>query len=123
MSKSQATIVPKTAGFDWRAYVTIAGPDHWFKNVFMLVGVLLAVFCHVEYLSVSSIATLLIGIVATCIVASSNYVINEILDALPDRHHPVKRNRPIPSGRVWLPLAYFEWIALAVVGLAPRGDH
>jgi decaprenyl-phosphate phosphoribosyltransferase len=117
VSKSPAPVVPKNAGFDWRAYVAIARPDHWFKNVFMLVGVLLAVFCHVEYLSVSRIMNLFVGIVATCIVASSNYVINEILDAPPDRHHPVKRNRPIPSGRVSLPLAYFEWIALAVVGL------
>jgi 4-hydroxybenzoate polyprenyltransferase len=51
-------------------------------------------------------------------VASSNYVINEVLDARHDRHHPVKRNRPIPSGQVKLPLAYAEWIGLGAVGLA-----
>jgi 4-hydroxybenzoate polyprenyltransferase len=50
-------------------------------------------------------------------VASSNYVINEILDAPMDRHHPVKRHRPIPSGRVALPWAYFEWLALGILGL------
>ena len=45
-------------------------------------------------------------------------MINEILDAPSDLGHPTKRNRPIPSGRVKLPLAYLEWIALGVLGLA-----
>ena len=105
-------------GFDWKAYVAIARPDHWFKNVFMLIGVVLALFCQVDASLSSHIGTLIIGFVATCIVASSNYVINEILDAPMDRHHPVKRHRPIPSGRVSLPLAYAEWFLLGVIGLA-----
>jgi 4-hydroxybenzoate polyprenyltransferase len=57
------------------------------------------------------------ALAATCLVASSNYVINEILDAPTDVHHPVKRHRPIPSGRVKLPLAYLEWLGLGVCGL------
>lgn len=105
-------------GFDWRAYSDIARPDHWFKNVFMLVGVLLALFCQPSGITVSHSLALLVGFIATCIVASSNYVINEILDAPMDRFHPVKRNRPIPSGRVSLPLAYVEWLALGVIGLS-----
>ena len=108
----------KTATFDWLAYVAIARPDHWFKNVFMLVGVLLALFCQVDFIGASNLPMLIVGFVATCIIASSNYVINEILDAPLDRHHPVKRNRPIPSGRVLLPLAYLEWLVLGVLGLA-----
>src|SRR4029079_14980866 len=52
-----------------------------------------------------------------CLVASSNYVINEVLDAPSDLSHPVKRNRPVPSGRVSVPLAYVQWIALMVVGV------
>jgi 4-hydroxybenzoate polyprenyltransferase len=106
------------SGFDWQAYVAIARPDHWFKNVFMLVGVLLAFFCQVDFWGNSSIVTLFIAFAATCIVASSNYVINEILDAPPDRHHPVKRHRPIPSGRVVVPIAYLEWLTLGIIGLA-----
>jgi decaprenyl-phosphate phosphoribosyltransferase len=102
----------------WRAYVAIARPDHWFKNGFMAVGVLLALF----YYANSSVAvqpwTLLVALASVCLVASSNYVINEILDAPTDRHHPVKRRRPIPSGKVRLPLAYAEWLGLGVAGLA-----
>ncbi|MCI0464836.1 MAG: UbiA prenyltransferase family protein [Gemmataceae bacterium] len=99
------------------AYVSIARPDHWFKNVFMLAGVLLAYFCYPQALQVDRILPFLAALLATCLLASSNYVINEILDAPCDRSHPVKRHRPIPSGRVWLPAAYAQWILLAIAGL------
>lgn len=99
-------------------YAAIARPDHWFKNIFMLLGVLLACFYHPDVLGWSMLVHLGWAFVATCLIASSNYVINEILDAPRDRSHPVKRHRPIPSGRVWLPAAYAEWIALGILGLA-----
>jgi len=105
-------------GLDWWAYVEIARPDHWFKNVFMLIGVVLAMFCQESFSLWDNLGKLIVGFVATCIVASSNYVINELLDAPLDLYHPVKRNRPIPSGRVRLPLAYAEWLGLGALGLA-----
>jgi 4-hydroxybenzoate polyprenyltransferase len=107
----------KNRRIDWWAYVEIARPDHWFKNVFMLAGVLLAMFCEVNFLNTASLAKLVVGFVATCILASSNYVINELLDAPMDRFHPVKRHRPIPSGRVNQALAYVEWFVLGGLGL------
>lgn len=97
-------------------YVQIARPDHWFKNVFMLAGVVLAIFYFYD-LAAFSWLTLAIALVSTCLVASSNYVINEILDAPTDLDHPVKRYRPIPAGRVKLPVAYMEWLLLAAAGL------
>ena len=57
------------------------------------------------------------ALIATCLVASSNYVLNELLDGPQDRLHPVKRHRPVPSGQVKPALAYAEWIGLAIVGL------
>lgn len=97
-------------------YIQIARPDHWFKNVFMLAGVVLAIFYFYD-LAAFSWLMLAVGLLSTCLVASSNYVINEILDAPTDLDHPVKRNRPIPAGLVSLPLAYAEWLLLAVIGL------
>ncbi len=79
-------------------YVSIARPDHWFKNVFMVAGVMLALFCHPETLGWDRLVPFLCAVAATCLLASSNYVINEILDAPSDRSHPKKRLRPIPSG-------------------------
>ena len=99
-------------------YVAIARPDHWVKNVFMVLGVLLAYFYHPELAKKGAIVQIIWAVATTCLIASSNYVLNEILDAPTDRNHPVKRHRPVPSGQVILSLAYAEWILLGVIGLA-----
>lgn len=98
-------------------YVSIARVDHWNKNVFMALGVVLAYFCHPAAFTPWTVVSLAVAVFATCLIASSNYVLNEILDAPTDRSHPLKRNRPIPSGLVKVPLAYAEWILLGVCGL------
>jgi 4-hydroxybenzoate polyprenyltransferase len=98
-------------------YVSIARPDHWFKNVFMALGVVFAYFYHPELLGAYSFLALGWALAATCLIASSNYVINEILDAPTDLSHPVKRHRPIPSGKVNLTAAYAEWVLLGAAGL------
>jgi len=100
-----------------RPYVQIARVDHWFKNAFMGLGVLLAVFYRPELFTWANMPPLAIALVATCLIASSNYVLNEILDAPTDLAHPQKRFRPIPSGRVRLSIAYAEWLLLGAVGL------
>ena len=64
------------------SYVSIARPDHWFKNVFMLFGMLLAYLYHPELLGEFEFGILIWAVASTCLVASSNYVINEILDAV-----------------------------------------
>jgi decaprenyl-phosphate phosphoribosyltransferase len=99
-------------------YISIARPDHWLKNVFMLIGVVLACFYKPALFWSLDLIRLIAAFAATCLVASSNYVLNEILDAPTDAHHPEKQNRPIPSGRVWLPAAYAWWLLLGAVGFA-----
>lgn len=98
-------------------YLLIARPDHWFKNAFMLLGVLLAVFYQQSLLAWESLAPLAIAVAVTCLIASSNYVINEVLDAPYDSMHPTKRYRPVPSGQVVPVLAWIEWAVLAAAGL------
>lgn len=106
------------SNLDPLAYFEIARPDHWFKNIFVLPGIALGYFFYPTYWQgLESLTGIVIALVATCLVASSNYVINEILDAPSDRHHPLKHARPIPSGRVNLGIAYGEWLLLAVLGL------
>ena len=99
-------------------YVQIARIDHWFKNAFMLLGVVVAVFVEPSLWSMSSIPPLLIGLLATCITASSNYVINETLDAAFDRKHPTKKRRPAANWEIRRRWAIVEWIGLAILGMA-----
>ena len=101
-----------------RPYVSIARPDHWFKNVFMLAGIVLAYFYNHGHLESFNAVSVVWALASVCLVASSYYVLNEILDAGSDRDHTVKCRRPVPSGQVSVPLAYLEWILLGIAGLA-----
>jgi 4-hydroxybenzoate polyprenyltransferase len=92
-------------------------PDHWFKNIFMLPGMFLAV--HFDGLDVLRTRWLfaLEAIAATCLIASANYVINEWLDRSFDAFHPVKKNRPSVGAAVEGPYVYALYVILSVAGL------
>jgi 4-hydroxybenzoate polyprenyltransferase len=100
-----------------RGHLQIARIDHWFKNVFVLPGIIAAIGVDPGGAQSGLWMRMLIGLISICLVASSNYVINEVLDAPSDRSHPIKRFRPVPSGKVSLPLAYVQWIALGIIGI------
>jgi len=94
---SLTSIAEQPARIDVWAYVQIARIDHWFKNTFMILGVILAVFYEPQVAVWSSVPALIIAVVATCLVASSNYVLNELLDGPNDMLHPEKRRRPVSA--------------------------
>jgi 4-hydroxybenzoate polyprenyltransferase len=98
-------------------YIQIARIDHWFKNTFMLLGVLLALFYEPTLFTWASVLRLSFAVMATCFVASSNYVLNELLDAPQDRFHPVKKHRPVPSELIQPTFAVLEWLLLGATGL------
>jgi len=98
-------------------YVEIARPDHWAKNIFVLPGIVLALWIAPDLDLTNLAINTYIGLCSICLIASSNYVLNEIMDGPADRHHPTKKKRPVPSGRVKLPLAYAEWLALMALGM------
>jgi decaprenyl-phosphate phosphoribosyltransferase len=100
----------------FRDYIRIARVDHWVKNVFVLPGIAVALAVDHSRLASWSWLGFVLGMLAVCLVASSNYVINEILDAPSDSAHPTKSARPVASGRVNLRWAYAEWIVLGTVG-------
>lgn len=101
-----------------RGHVAIARIDHWFKNVFVLPGIVAGISADYARVPHGLLARSMLGLVSICLVASSNYVINEVLDAPSDLEHPLKRNRPVPAGQVYIPLAFVQWIALMIIGVA-----
>ena len=91
--------------------------DHWIKNLFVLPGLLVALTVEPKKAAFELVSAMLLGILAIGLVASSNYVINEVLDARYDRENPTKRQRPVPTGQVNVQLAYLQWVALMIVGV------
>ena len=98
-------------------YVSIARPDHWFKNIFMLPGIALAIILDNVSFGPQLILDLVIAIIATCAVASANYTINEWLDAETDKFHPIKKSRPSVQGGVNALGVYSQWTLLSIIGI------
>src|ERR1051325_8882885 len=100
-----------------RAHLRIARADHWIKNLLVLPGIVVAINLDHSVLNRSLLWRTAVGLFAVCLVTSSNYVLNEILDAPYDRAHPITRLCPVPAAQVNLSLAYAQWIALMVAGV------
>jgi 4-hydroxybenzoate polyprenyltransferase len=60
----------------------------------------------------------LLTVASFCLLSSSVYVLNDVLDREEDRRHPTKRYRPIPSGRLSLQAAVVGAVVLVVTGLS-----
>jgi len=101
-----------------RGHLEICRFDHWVKNIFILPGLLIAYSVSPQVIDFQFLTNVFIGFLAAGLVASSNYVINEVLDAPFDALHPTKCQRPTPAGRVHIKWAYVQWIALMLIGLA-----
>lgn len=101
-----------------REWIAIARPWHYGKHVLILVGIALAGRLHPPSVTTMLAGRIAVGLIAACLIASSNYVLNGILDAATDRHHPRKRNRPLVEGRIRAVDAYRLWCVLGLLGLA-----
>lgn len=101
-----------------KSYIKIARPDHWVKNVFIIPGVVIANLLTNTPIGAEVAVKFVLGFIATCFIASANYVINEWLDAKFDKFHPTKKNRPVVVANVkfhWVMVEYVILIALGVV--------
>lgn len=97
-------------------YVAMARPDHWVKHVFILPGIVLA---YVAQPIAAGLAVhhVVVGLVAACLAASANYVLNEWLDARFDRHHASKSTRPAVLRDVSRGIVLAEVAGLAALAL------
>lgn len=112
-----AAIPPRKARATLAGHLRIIRADYWVKNVFVLPGIAVALLVFPQAVQDGILWKVLLGFVATCLVASSNYVLNEVLDAPFDRLHPRKCNRPVPAGKVSVPLAYVQWLLMMAAGV------
>src|SRR6202789_4011417 len=100
------------------AHFAIARLDHSIKNLFVLPGIIIPLSVAPTLLNRALVWKLLLAFVSITLVACSNYMINEVLDAPFDRLHPTKKNRAAARGHVNVPVAYAQWILMMVVGVA-----
>jgi 4-hydroxybenzoate polyprenyltransferase len=68
----------------------------WIKNFFVFAPLM---FSHHLFEGIYFF-TVLKAFFAFCFISSVVYIINDIADLEHDRNHPVKKNRPLPSGKI-----------------------
>jgi decaprenyl-phosphate phosphoribosyltransferase len=100
------------------AHLSIARFDHSIKNIFVLPGIIVPLSVYPGLFNLRLIYTLVLAFISITLVACSNYVINEVLDARFDRLHPVKRNRPAARGLINIGVAYAQWLLMMIAGIA-----
>lgn len=81
---------------DVAAYIKLARPRHWVKNVFIL----MPVPHSLASTGVLDPTVLLLGIAGFCLANSGIYALNDAHDAEQDRLHESKKTRPIAAGRI-----------------------
>lgn len=98
----------------WRlgGVVRTVRPHQWVKNVFVLAPVLFAKEMFDALLLYRAAGAF--GVF--CLLAGAVYTMNDIADREADAIHPVKRHRPIASGRV--PVGMAKALAVVLVALA-----
>src|SRR3989339_158565 len=93
-SAKYLALIRKQRFFNMVDIIKLIRVPQWIKNLFVFIPVVYSRnLFHTDYL-ISSI----IAFVIFCLLSSVVYVINDIVDTEADRHHPVKKNRPIASG-------------------------
>ncbi|HEX5485566.1 MAG TPA: UbiA family prenyltransferase [Limnobacter sp.] len=87
--------------------------QQWAKNALLFLPLVAA-----HQLNAHLWLQMLMGFVAFGLVASATYIWNDLMDLVPDRHHPRKRLRPMASGALAPASALLLMFFLALAGFA-----
>jgi 4-hydroxybenzoate polyprenyltransferase len=94
-------------------YLAILRPTQWLKNLMLF----FPPFLGGQLLAPGQFGRGLLPLVSFCLVSSSGYVLNDLLDRDRDRSHPGKNLRPIASGKVSTQGAILLCVLLLAAGL------
>jgi len=88
-------------------------PKQWTKNVFVFAALVFdRKLFHLDVLLKTVIAFIIL-----CLISGTVYLINDLVDLEKDRRHPVKRKRPLPSGKLPPGVAIAAAVVIPLVAL------
>lgn len=102
---------------EWRSYVKMMRPQQWFKQVLVVAGMLIALWSTPTDIAAVDWLRIAGGVFAACLLASSNYLLNELLDAAGDAVHPRKSQRPAVQQSVEPLTVCVVWMLTGLSGL------
>ncbi len=116
MSRAVATVtaLPYERPSALRDIVRLLRPAQWSKNAVLFAALIFAK----RLFQVHDVILVSLGFLCFCAIASGAYVMNDLRDCERDRQHPLKSQRPLPSGRVRPGTAMALACALVATGFA-----
>ena len=96
------------------ALIQAMRPKHWVKNVFVFAAL---VFAH-QLPDIGSLGLVIAAFAVFCLLSSSVYLLNDVVDREADRLHPAKKDRPVASGALSPRAAAAASLLLAALALA-----
>jgi 4-hydroxybenzoate polyprenyltransferase len=96
-----------------RTILSTLRPQQWVKNFVLFAGLIFSQNLDKPEMALKTVA----GFALFCLLSSSVYVLNDILDIESDRKHPLKSSRPIASGKIKTSTATVLFIVLALISL------
>ncbi|HXF63938.1 MAG TPA: decaprenyl-phosphate phosphoribosyltransferase [Caldilineaceae bacterium] len=113
MSSNAMTTPTPTLAANLRGLVRAMRPSQWIKNAIVYAALVFdgKLLDPDLFLRTTFIA------LCFCLVSSSVYLLNDLVDMENDRQHPRKRLRPLPSGQLSPRLATAAAIGFGVVGM------
>jgi len=97
-----------------KKYLPLLRVPHYLKNLYIF----LPLFFSGEILNQDKFIKSIPVFISFCLVASAIYIFNDLMDISYDQQHPIKKNRPIPSGKISKVEAYILAIILFVIAAA-----
>ncbi len=95
------------------ALIKTMRPRQWTKNVFILAAIVFdRQLTNLDAVIRTALCVILFSLLSSCV-----YIINDIMDVEADRQHPKKRNRPIASGKLPIPVAITAAVIFLIVVL------
>ncbi|MEM6891326.1 MAG: UbiA family prenyltransferase [Pseudomonadota bacterium] len=91
-----------------KPYLRALRPHQWLKNTLVFLPMIAG-----HQFDAQSFFQSLLAFICFSVVASSVYVLNDLLDLSADRAHPRKKDRPFASGTV--PIAHGVWMAVGLL--------
>ncbi len=91
-------------------------PKQWTKNFIVFAGPAF----NFDY-SGDILQNSIISVISFCLISSSIYLLNDVIDIKSDRKHPIKKFRPIASGKLTIPLALIISFVFAITSIV--GAH
>ena len=103
----------RTPFFASAGLTTSLRPQQWVKNGFVFAALIFSRSITDWHRN----ARVAAGAMLFCLISSAVYLFNDIHDAPEDRNHPLKKLRPLASGKLGLGTASFAAIILALLSL------